>query len=152
MRVACLTTQTTHHAFFVRSILNSANFVGSVIETSSVLPTFDTNHPYIQKQRDFELSELLGGEELPIDELGPCKFVEDINSRRTADALSNWNPDLIIAFGIRRIKPAFLSVFPGILLNLHGGDPEKYRGLDSHLWAIYHSDFDSLSITLHVVA
>ncbi len=37
------------------------------------------------------------------------------------------------------------------MLNLHGGDPENYRGLDSHLWAIYHRDFEALVTTLHFV-
>ena len=32
---------------------------------------------------------------------------------------------------------------------MHGGDPSRYRGLDSHLWAIYHRDFSSLTSTLH---
>jgi methionyl-tRNA formyltransferase len=34
---------------------------------------------------------------------------------------------------------------------LHGGHPEEYRGLDSHLWAIYHEDFNNLVTTLHHV-
>ena len=30
-------------------------------------------------------------------------------------------------------------------------NPEKYRGLDSHYWAIYHNDFDSLETCLHQI-
>ncbi len=37
-------------------------------------------------------------------------------------------------------------------MNLHGGDPEEYRGLDTHLWAIYHNDFGGPVTTLHTVA
>lgn len=33
--------------------------------------------------------------------------------------------------------------------NLHGGNPEYYRGLDSHWWAIYHRDWDNIVTTLH---
>ena len=36
-------------------------------------------------------------------------------------------------------------------MNLHGGDPENYRGLDSLLWAIFHKDFKRLHTTLHKV-
>ena len=36
-------------------------------------------------------------------------------------------------------------------LNLHGGNPERYRGLDTHLWAIYHNDFHDLVTTIHHV-
>ena len=28
---------------------------------------------------------------------------------------------------------------------------QKYRGLDSHYWSIYHKDFESLVTTLHRV-
>ena len=36
-------------------------------------------------------------------------------------------------------------------MNLHGGDLNRYRGLDSHMWSIYHNDFKSLITTLHFV-
>ena len=44
-----------------------------------------------------------------------------------------------------------LDLYKGRLVNLHGGNPEEYRGLDSHLWAIYHGDFDNLITVLHMV-
>ena len=31
------------------------------------------------------------------------------------------------------------------------GDPRQYRGLDTHLWAIYHGDFGGLVTCLHHV-
>ena len=34
---------------------------------------------------------------------------------------------------------------------MHGGDPETYRGLDSHLWAIYHNDWTNIITTLHIL-
>ena len=37
------------------------------------------------------------------------------------------------------------------MVNLHGGNPEEYRGLDSHLWAIYHNEFINLITVLHLV-
>ena len=37
------------------------------------------------------------------------------------------------------------------MINLHGGDPESYRGLDSHMWAIYHKEFHELITTIHRV-
>ena len=44
-----------------------------------------------------------------------------------------------------------ISIPSKACLNLHGGAPEYYRGLDSHLWAIYHNDFKNLITTLHYV-
>jgi len=34
-------------------------------------------------------------------------------------------------------------------LNVHMGIAEKYRGLDSNLWAFYHHDYKSIGVTLH---
>ena len=42
-------------------------------------------------------------------------------------------------------------MLPGKFLNLHGGNPITYRGLDSHLWAIYHEDFSELVTSIHLV-
>ena len=37
------------------------------------------------------------------------------------------------------------------IVNLHGGNPEEYRGLDSLFWSIFHKDFKNLQTTLHYV-
>ena len=61
-------------------------------------------------------------------------------------------PDVIISFGIGLMKPKFLNNFKNLkIVNLHGGDLRHYRGLDSHMWSIYHNDFKSLITTLHYV-
>lgn len=56
--------------------------------------------------------------------------------------------DLLIALGVGKLPPQVLAAADHAL-NLHGGDPEKYRGLDSHLWAILHEDFNAVRTTLH---
>jgi hypothetical protein len=56
----------------------------------------------------------------------------------------------IITLGTPIIRPDLLSCGPE-WMNLHGGNPEYYRGLDSHLWAIYHNDFNNVVTTLHYI-
>ena len=34
---------------------------------------------------------------------------------------------------------------------MHRGIAQKYRGLDSDLWAIYHQDYKSIGVTIHLV-
>ena len=63
--------------------------------------------------------------------------------------LLKYNPDLIIVFGTKPIQNKLIEVKQNKIFNLHGGDPERYRGLDSHLWSIYHNDFSALLSTLH---
>ena len=59
-------------------------------------------------------------------------------------------PDVIFVYGTGKLGPELVHAAP-FVLNFHGGDPERYRGLDSHLWALYHKDFDALQVTLHHV-
>ena len=54
-----------------------------------------------------------------------------------------------IVFGTGKVSKQVIQVCPNGIINLHGGNPEEYRGLDSHLWAIYHHDFSGLVTTLH---
>ena len=126
--------------------------MGCVLETTAITAPFETRHEYLNEQDRFEAAKFFGGEECRIDTLVPSVPVADINDPKVIEAVQDWQPDLTVAFGVRRLKPETIDELPGILLNLHGGDPEKYRGLDTHLWAVYHSDFDSLVTTLHVLA
>ncbi len=146
-----LTTQTTHHAFFVQQMNPHAQVVGCVLESTGIKAPFETHHEYLNEQAAYERTNFFCGEECIIENLCPFVSVNDINDALSLAAAQDWRPDMIVAFGVRRLKPETIENLPGLLLNLHGGNPEKYRGLDSHLWSIYHSDFDSLITTLHVL-
>ena len=59
---------------------------------------------------------------------------------------------MIISFGIGLIKLKFLKEFKkSKIVNLHGGNLNFYRGLDSHLWTIYHNDFRNLKVCIHYI-
>ena len=58
--------------------------------------------------------------------------------------------DVIFVYGTGKLGPELVHAAPYVL-NFHGGDPERYRGLDSNLWALYHQDYDALQVTLHHV-
>jgi methionyl-tRNA formyltransferase len=74
-----------------------------------------------------------------------------VNDDEGVTALRKLSPDVVLVFGTGKILPSVIEVAQVACLNLHGGNPEAYRGLDTHLWAIYHSDFDNLVTTLHHV-
>ncbi len=38
------------------------------------------------------------------------------------------------------------------MINVHRGITEKYKGLDSDLWAIYHGDYENIGVTIHRVS
>ena len=52
------------------------------------------------------------------------------------------NPDLIITFGTGIVKPYIFNASKWGTINIHRGQIDKYRGLDSDLWAIKNKDFD----------
>ena len=54
-------------------------------------------------------------------------------------------------FGTRKISKKIIRLFKFGLINIHRGIIEKYRGLDSEYWAIYHRDYKNIGITIHKV-
>lgn len=149
MKIAVLTTQTLHHAKFVQDMAASHPDMLCVMETTSVTAPFDTAHPFEKARDAYETELFFNGREKKVSDLAESVFVTTINDPEAQDTLEKFSPDLLIDFGTRKVGKNLIGRFDGKILNLHGGDPEQYRGLDTHLWAIYHNDFDNLVTTLH---
>jgi methionyl-tRNA formyltransferase len=152
VQLVFLTTQTTHHTHFVRQMQSHGDVAGCVLEVAGVEAPFEIGHEYLDKQHTHEVCEFFGGVEHQIVDLTPAVLVSSINDPAAIEAVRAWQPDMTIAFGVRQLSVSTINRIPGIVLNLHGGDSEEYRGLDTLLWAIYHADFGSLVATLHAVA
>ncbi|MBI4615892.1 MAG: hypothetical protein HY720_19905 [Planctomycetes bacterium] len=151
MRTVLLTTETTHHAYFAREVGRRFPLAGILVETRAARAPFETAHPYERERDEYEREVLLAGLAGGLSYLAPSRSFETANEARAVEWLVSLRPDVAIVFGTGRLEAAATSA-PGIAcLNLHGGDPERYRGLDTHLWAIYHGEFDALVTTLHHV-
>ena len=150
MRVLILTTQTPHHAFFVKQMAGLGD-VRVVMETMGVEAPFAVRHPFEDDRDRYELDQWFSGNEQAIGEIADTVAVENVNCDVTVSTAQDWRPDLSVAFGTRRIDASVIDALGANPVNLHGGDPEVYRGLDSHMWAIYHGDFGALATTLHVL-
>ena len=120
-----------------------------IAETSLVAPQFETRHPFEKERDHFECGEWFSGRMAMLDEFADTILLENVNSKQTIRMARDWSPDLTVSFGTRRIEADVIDALGTNPLNLHGGPPELYRGLDSHLWAIYHGDFGALVTTLH---
>jgi Formyl transferase len=151
MRVAVLTTDTTHHAYFVWQLAERNLLAGVVLETRTYDPGFPTHHPFEDERDAYEREVLLDGAPAGIDGFGATHVTHSVNESPARVALAKMEPGLIVSFGTGLIDTDFIAAAPAPLVNLHGGDPESYRGLDTHLWAIYHRDFGALVTTLHAV-
>lgn len=151
--ILILTTETVHHAFFVKKLSEKFKNISVICEkVSQIAFPFETHHPFETKRDEFELRKWFNGNKTLISNFAETKSFESLNGNSAFDFLAKERPDIVIVFGTGRLKKHILDLFPGKIFNLHGGDPERYRGLDSHLWAIYHQDFSALVTSLHCVS
>lgn len=146
-----LTTDTPHHRYFAREISAAARLQAIVVETAHAKASFHVEHPFEARRDDYEREQLLGGKQAQLSEFAEVLTVERANDPQALELLGRKQPDLIVSFGTGLLEGPLLGAARLACLNLHGGDPQRYRGLDSHLWAIYHREFDALQAALHHV-
>lgn len=152
MKVAVLTTQTPHHAFFVRALQAAGHDVVAFCETASAAaPPFDTRHPFEDDRDRHEWDLWFGGARTEIADIARTHFVATMNEPAAVAALAGERPDMTVVFGTGLLRAPLIAACSDRIFNLHGGDPQEYRGLDTHLWAIFHRDFGGLVTTLHRV-
>lgn len=149
MKVVLLTTDTPHHRYFAWQVAAQVPFAAQYLESDAPRPPFEVAHPFEAERDDYERSTLLAGGPARMEEIAETRTCGRL--REEIPHLQRLRPDLAIVFGTR-LLPAEVLAVPRLTLNLHGGNPEEYRGLDTHLWAIYHGDFDGLVTTLHVAS
>lgn len=151
MKIAFLTTPTIHHTWYLQELEKHYSNIICICESTSIVAKFETFHSFEGKRESYEREHFFSNKEVNLDNFCETVNVLDINQEKAVAALEAFSPDMLISFGTRKIKEPIISRFTGKIINLHGGDPEAYRGLDSHLWAIYHNDWDNLITTLHIL-
>jgi methionyl-tRNA formyltransferase len=149
MKLAVLTTETPHHAHFVRVVNDSCPIALIVSETKPAHAPFATAHPFEERRDAYEREVFFDGHDRKLTDTAEVLATGSANDSAAIEALRRLSPDVVVDFGTGKIGRELIALHPGRLINLHGGDPERYRGLDTHLWAIYHRDFDGLITTLH---
>ncbi len=152
MRLVLLTTDTIHHLYFARKVQEQFPWEAIILENREMVAPFETFHPF-ETARDAYEHEVLQNED-PKNFMGLASthwHFRSVNEEAAVFALKALNPEVVIVFGTGRLLPEVINIPTIACLNLHGGNPEEYRGLDSHLWAIYHRDFANLITTLHRV-
>ena len=149
MRALIFTTKTEHHDYFVKSIHSALENFFVIYEKKVASFGFKTNHSKIKKRHKFEKKYFKSHVK---EKNYKNIFISNINNLRTIKLIKSFKPNIIIVFGTSILSKKIINACRNIpLINLHGGDPEKYRGLDSHFWCLYHKDFNSLVTTLHYI-
>lgn len=144
-----MTTETLHHAYFVREIAARYPATAIFCETKTPSAPFETAHAFESARERYEQEHWFNGSRRALANFAPVTMLSTINGDAALNAIRRFDPDVLVDFGTGKVKSPVLDFKPGRFFNLHGGDPQQYRGLDSHLWAIYHGDFSGLVTTLH---
>ena len=105
----------------------------------------------ILKKKEFYLKKKIKKEFKKINFLGKVYSVDDINSKKVLKIIKTNKIKYLFVFGTKKINLELFKTFKNKFFNFHGGDPERYRGLDSHYWAIYHNDFNSIKVCMHKI-
>lgn len=150
-KICILTTQTPHHTWFVQKLAEKYSEVEVVLETIPYSPKFETKHKLDDDIFKYERDYFFNDHDMKINTIVSTFKSENINDKRVLEFIEKRNPSIVISFGVGLLKKSLIKLLQGKIINLHGGDPEFYRGLDSHLWAIYHDDYDKLTTTIHVL-
>tara|TARA_Y100000996_G_scaffold413522_1_gene401956 strand:+ start:1359 stop:2075 length:717 start_codon:yes stop_codon:yes gene_type:complete len=150
MKVLILTTETNHHNFFVYEIYKHYKDITIVVESDLIKPKYGTFHKFENLRDDYEKKIWSYLVKTPLKAM--CsKYIEsnNINDHSLIKKLDNYYFDVCIVFGTSKINESLLNKLPFNTFNLHGGDPQYYRGLDSHLWSIWNLDLKGLKVCIH---
>jgi len=156
LRVAVLTTQTKHHTYFLNKLATEFDLVSIYYERRRLNKAYSTG-PFLDAEEDaFEelfFDTAAGGVSRDLPEAVSRAVVElhSVNRQGVAEHLSANKPDIAITFGVGRVMPSVFEVPRWGTLNVHRGITQRYRGLDSDLWAIHEGNFDQIGVTIHFV-
>ena len=141
--IALFTTKTTHHIHFENQIFKKFKNIITITETNSVKPKFKINVNFEKKREVFE--KKIWFKNKIIDFKSKRFIFKNINNKKILKILKKNNVKFIIVFGTRKINKQIIEIYKNRIFNLHGGNPEEFRGLDSHYWSIYHNNFNLYS-------
>lgn len=149
LKLAVLTTETLHHTYFVQELQKQYHIDLVYAETESHSPPFESAHPFESVRNTHEREVFFGGVQKGLIDVAETCHTATVNDASTVSSLRKLAPDVIIVFGTGVVRREVINIAPTGIVNLHGGDPEEYRGLDSHLWAVYHREYEAIVTTLH---
>jgi methionyl-tRNA formyltransferase len=151
MRIGILTTDTTHHYYFIKEVVKSFDIACILLEERLLTAPFATRHVSDDQRDSYERDELLAGQPCVYEDLALTKVVNSSNDPESIEFLNKQKLDIAFVVGTGKLSTSCISNAARHVINFHGGNPEYYRGLDSHLWAMYHKDFENIVVTMHHV-
>jgi len=152
MRLIILTTGSVRRRYFVQTLQSSIPVTRVFVETGELIPPFETFHTLEDQSKEYEKNRWFNGRSPKFDDIASTEYFRSLNDPEAVRAIAATRPDMMIVFGTKKLSPSVINICPLAAFNVHTGDPEQYRGLDAHLWSIYHRDFDLLVVTIQRLA
>lgn len=150
-KIIILATDTPHRRYFIKKLVMEGVRIDAVFfETSNIIPRFPTGPFFEKEERNFESLSFFNSFD---DSLNDIKafYLPNINDLEVKTYIEENNIDFGIVFGTRKVSSTIVDAFRDGAINVHRGIAEEYRGLDTNLWAIYHSDVENAGVTVHFV-
>lgn len=151
MRIAVLTTGAVRRRYFVEKLGERFPIARVFIETRDPPPPIPTDHPSDDARKARERTYWYDGTPPSFANIAEAEPHDNLNNPNAISSLREIKPDVLLVYGTGKLSDEILQICPQTCLNFHNGDPERYRGLDCHLWPLYHRDFDALQMTLHKI-
>lgn len=159
MKVLFFTGDHPRHRFMARVIAEAGHLAGLILERR------ETHRPDPPAGLDEHLTELFR-RHFSLRERAENRFFESVNAfgldapvltiaREELNAEPVWRfldeirPDVMLSYGVHKLKRATLERCPDIHWNLHGGLSPWYRGCITHFWPSYMLEPQYTGMTVH---
>jgi methionyl-tRNA formyltransferase len=146
--VILIGNDTKHRRYIINSLIDSGLRIDFCIFEKKMLSAPFPTRPSWFDEEDDRITNLFSANRRVDLERVQVHSVESLNSDGVRGVLAMLNPSFTIVSGACHLTNQTVEKL-GFSVNVHLGIAEKYRGLDSNLWAIYHGDFSNLGVTLH---
>ena len=156
MNLVIFSTPSKHHTYFINKLEPYFNIQRVFYETRVLTKDYPIG-PFLQEEQDafedrFFDKEFGGVNSFASEKMKDnTRTVETVNLQAVQRDMMELAPDLVITFGVGLVKPEIYNIPKWGTVNVHRGWIQKYRGLDSDLWAIYNRRLDEIGVTLHYV-
>ena len=140
MRIALLATDSPPALRCAGSLANAYDLCGVLVRTAAPKLPFATVHELDDEQAALETDTWFGSGRPKLAGIAPVHPVPDMIGAEAAAALKALNPDVVVSLNAGPTGRAITDMMATRALVLHPGDPQEYRGEDTHLWAVYHGD------------
>jgi methionyl-tRNA formyltransferase len=134
MKMILLTTESIHHRYFAAQVHRHFLFQSIFVETRRVTPPFETYHPIDDLQDQYERETLLPSCQRSYTDIAETYFFPDLDEDACIKKAQQMKPDLILIIGTRKVSDEIINAPSVACLNLHGANPEEYKGFESYLW------------------